>query len=330
MTRSVLFIGGSGIISTAVVTKALEKNWAVTLLNRGTHSPPAKTAQIVGDITLPQTILPLIQDQYFDVVCDFFTFTPQQAQERIALFANRCSQYIFISSATVYQKPPATFLMTECTPKKNPFSLYAQNKIACEEVFLQAYVDADFPVTIVRPSYTYGNTSIPWVLNSRDHRYSFIHRMKQGKPIVIPGDGTTFFTLTHNSDFAYAFEGLMGNTQAIGHAFHITSSQAMTWDGYLQVIAKQLHIPCHICHLTSEQICTQFPEEKDALLGDKSQTALFDLSKITTFVPSYVPRISFEEGIKQTLAYHHAHPDELMGFDPLWDQKMDALINTYS
>lgn len=324
-----MFIGGTGVISSAVVEEAKKQNWQITLLNRGNSPAPQGVNLLVADMSDPDGVKPLLDKQHFDVICDFIVYTPKEARGRIDLFKNYCNQYIFISSATVYQKPPATHLMTECTPRKNPYWNYAQEKIACEEIFNTAYIQEDFPVTIVRPSYTYGNSSIPWVLNARGSRYSFIHRMLKGKPIVIPGDGSSFFTLTHNSDFAYAFVGLMGNEQAVGHSFHITSSQAMTWDGYLKVIANKVGATPTICHLTSEQICTQFPDEKGALLGDKAQTALFDLSKIKSFVPSYTPKVLFEEGIEKTLAYYHSHP-ELMGYDLQWDEQMDELVSRYS
>lgn len=328
MKKSALFIGGTGVISSAVVAQALFQNWSVTLLNRGNTPPPQGVEQLKGDMANLKAVAASLTGLHFDVICDFIVFTPKEAQERIDLFKNHCHQYIFVSSATVYQKPPATYLMTESTPKVNPYWDYAQEKIACEAVYTKAFLEEEFPVTIVRPSYTYGDTSIPWVLNARDHRYSFIHRMIKGKPVVIPGDGSSFFTLTHNSDFAYAFVGLMGNQQALGHSFHITSHQAMTWDGYLQVIAKKVGATPIIKHLTSEQICTHFPQERGALLGDKAQTALFDLTKIKTFVPSYLPKVTFEMGITKTLAYYHSHP-ELMDFDREWDAKMDELVAAY-
>ena len=170
MGKSVLFLGGSGTISSAVVKEAQLKNWTITLLNRGNRLAPEGVTQFIGDINYPKAIISLLQNHHFDVICDFITYTPKEAKERIDLFKDRCHQYIFISSATVYQKPPQTYLMTEDTPKGNPFWSYAQDKILCETLFLQAYAQENFPVTIVRPSYTYGDTSIPWVLNAKEHR----------------------------------------------------------------------------------------------------------------------------------------------------------------
>lgn len=328
MIKKALFIGGTGVISTAVVAQAQKQNWHITLLNRGHQPAPKGIAQIIGDMENTSDIAAKLTGLTFDVICDFIVFTPRQAKKRVALFQNLCRQYMVLSSATVYQKPPATPIMTESTPRANPYWPYAQDKIACENVFNQAFIDQNFPVTIVRPSYTYGDTSIPWVLNARANRYSFIHRILKGKPVIIPGDGSSFFTLTHNSDFAYAFVGLMGNHQAIGHSFHITSAQAMTWDGYLKVIAKLVGAEANICHLTVDQIATHFPAERGPLLGDKAQTALFDLSKIQAFVPSYIPQMPFEQGIAKTLAYYHSHP-ALMGYDLEWDQRIDKLIETY-
>jgi nucleoside-diphosphate-sugar epimerase len=264
----------------------------------------------------------------FDVVCDYLTFTPEQARLNIELFGGRTGQFLFISSATVYQKPPADYLVTEGTPLGNPYSEYAKQKIACELCFNEAYRLEGFPVTIVRPSYTYGDSMIPWALNSRAMRYSLIHRIKAHKPIVVPGDGTSFWTLTHNTDFAKAFVGLMGKSQALGHAFHITGDEAMTWDAYLYIIAGAVGEKAGIVHIASDAIARRIPEQRDSLIGDKSQTAIFDNTKIKTFVPGFTATVPFETGIRRTLDCYQKHPDWL-GYDMGWDAVMDELVEKY-
>jgi nucleoside-diphosphate-sugar epimerase len=228
----------------------------------------------------------------------------------------------------VYQKPPVHYLVTEGTPLGNPFSEYARQKIACELCFNEAYRAEKFPVTIVRPSYTYGDSCIPWVLNSHAMRYSLIHRIKARKPIVIPGDGTSFWTMTHNTDFAKAFVGLMGKSQAVGHTFHITSDEAMTWDAYLQIIAGAVGEKAKIAHIASDAIGRHIPEQRETLIGDKAQTAIFDNTKIKTFVPGFVATVPFETGIRRTLDCYQSHPDWL-GYDMEWDAAMDELVEKY-
>jgi nucleoside-diphosphate-sugar epimerase len=264
----------------------------------------------------------------FDVVCDYLTFNREQARQDIELFGGRAGQYLFISSATVYQKPPVHYLVTEGTPLGNPFSEYARNKIACEMCFNEAYRTEGFPVTIVRPSYTYGDSSIPWALNSKTMRYSIIHRLRAHKPIVVPGDGTSFWTLTHNTDFARAFVGLMGKRQAVGHAFHITGDEAMTWDAYLHIIAGAIGEKAEIAHIASDAIARRIPEQRDSLIGDKSQTAIFDNTKIKTFVPGFVAAVPFETGIRRTLAWYESHR-ERQDYDMEWDAVMDELVAKY-
>ena len=324
-----LIIGGTGTISTAVTARALETGFDVTILNRGNQKDvPEGVRQIHADVRDRAAMEKALAGQNFDVVCDYLTFTPEQARLSIELFGGRTDQFLFISSATVYQKPPVHYLVTEGTPLGNPFSEYARQKIACELCFNEAYRAERFPVTIVRPSYTYGDSCIPWALNSRAMRYSLIHRIKAHKPIVVPGDGTSFWTLTHNTDFAKAFVGLMGKSQALGHAFHITSDEAMTWDAYLNIIASAVKEKAEIVHIASETISRRLPEQRDALIGDKAQTAIFDNTKIKTFVPGFVATIPFETGIRRTLAWYVSHPDWL-GYDMEWDAAMDELVEKY-
>lgn len=320
----ILILGGTGTISAAVVKEALFHKHEVTVINRGNRPVPPGVRSIICDVNDETSMLACLLQEHFDVTCDFLTYTPAQANQRVRLFKGHTSQFMFISSATVYQKPPSHYLMTEGTPLSNPFSSYAQEKIACEEAFNAAYRDNQFPITIVRPSYTYGDTSLPFVLNSHVMRYTLIHRLKTGKPIVVPGDGNIFWTITHASDFARGFVGLMGNSQAIGHAFHITSDQALTWDAHLKVIAAAAGYDPYILHIATDSIIKDFPEERDALLGDKSQTAIFDNTKIKAFVPGFTCRMTIEQGIGSTVAYYESHP-EMQVIDTAWDQRMDQL-----
>jgi nucleoside-diphosphate-sugar epimerase len=324
-----LIIGGTGTISTAVTARALETGFDVTILNRGNQKDvPEGVHQLHADVRDRAVMEKALAGSTFDVVCDYLTFNREQARQDIELFGGRAGQYLFISSATVYQKPPVHYLVTEGTPLGNPFSEYARNKIACEMCFNEAYRTEGFPVTIVRPSYTYGDSSIPWALNSKTMRYSIIHRLRAHKPIVVPGDGTSFWTLTHNTDFARAFVGLMGKRQAVGHAFHITGDEAMTWDAYLHIIAGAIGEKAEIAHIASDAIARRMPEQRDSLIGDKAQTAIFDNTKIKTFVPGFVAAVPFETGIRRTLAWYESHR-ERQDYDMQWDAVMDELVEKY-
>lgn len=324
-----LIIGGTGTISTAVTARALELGFDVTLLNRGNQKEvPETLRQLHVDVRDRAAMEKALKGESFDVVCDYLTFTPEQAKQNIELFSGKTNQFLFISSASVYQKPPAHYLITESTPLHNPFWEYARQKIACEMCFNEAYRAEGFPVTIVRPSHTYGDSSIPWVLNSRAMRYSLIHRLRAHKPIVVPGDGTSFWTLTHNTDFAKAFVGLMGKSRAVGHAFHITGDEAMTWDAYLHIIAGAVGEKAQIVHIATDTLIKRLPEERGALTGDKAQTAIFDNTKIKTFVPGFAATVPFEAGIRRTIAWYENHPERL-DYDMEWDALMDELVEKY-
>jgi len=324
-----LIIGGTGTISTAITAQALEAGFDVTILNRGNQKDVKDSIrQIHADVRDRTAMETVLKRETFDVVCDYLTFTREQARQCIEIFSDKTNQYLFISSASIYQKPPAHYLITESTPLHNPYWEYSRQKIECELCFNEAYRGSGFPVTIVRPSSTYGDSSIPWVLNSRAMRYSLVHRIKAHKPIVIPGDGTSFWTLTHNTDFARAFVGLMGKKQAIGHAFHITSDEAMTWDQYLHIIAAAVGEKAEIVHIATDAIVKRLPQERGPLTGDKAQTAIFDNSKIKTFVPGFEATMPFEKGIRRTLGWYETHPDQ-MSYDLEWDAVMDELVERF-
>lgn len=320
-----LILGGTGTISTAVVDKALFSGMDVTVLNRGHHQVPEGVTQLIADVRNEKEMEKALSQKTYDVVADFLTYTPEQAAQNMRLFKGRCKQFLFISSATVYQKPPRTLFMNEGVPLSNPFSPYAQNKIACENAFMDAYRNEGFPVTIVRPSYTYGDSVLPFVLNSHKSRYAIISRLKAGKPIVIPGDGNIFWTLTHHSDFAHAFVGLMGKYQAIGQAFHITSDERHTWNDFANMLADAVGVKANLVHIATDTIVKFFPDELAALTGDKAQTAVFDNTKIKAFVPDFVCKVPFEEGARRCVAYFEAHK-ELCAQDSEWDAKMDEMI----
>ena len=321
-----LIIGGTGTISTAVVKKAIEKGIDITVINRGNRKAPEGVRQLVADMRDEKAAKAALEAETFDVVADFITFTPEQAEQGIRLFGGHTKQYLFISTAMVYQKPPKTLFVSEGTPLCNPYSDYAKNKIICEGIFMNAYRDAGFPVTIVRPSYTYGDAHLPAALNSHKSRYALISRLKAGKPVVIPGDGNVFWTITHASDFAYAFVGLMGMTEAVGQAFHITSDERHTWNDFVTILADALNVKAEIEHIASETIARFMPSEYGAQLGDKAQTAVFDNSKIKAFVPDFICKVPFREGIRGCLKYYEENPEKCVE-DKEWDALMDDMIS---
>ena len=320
-----LILGGTGTISTGVV-EHLRSSSRVTCLNRGSRPLPAGVEQLVCDVNDEAAVKAALGDKKWDVVVDFLTFTPDQAQKRIACFAGHCSRYVFISSATVYEKPPRTLFMTEKTPLFNPYSEYAQEKIRCEAVFRDAHRRLGFPLMIVRPSYTYGLEDVPFITRPHGRPYALIRRMREGKPILIPGDGSIFWTITHNSDFARALAGLALHPDTVGEDFHITQDECMTWDAFAQEIAAAAGAPkAKIVHVASDTLCREKPALRASLLGDKAQTAVFDNSKLRRFLPEFRFLTSFHDGVTLSVRYLDAHP-ELQQDDPEWDAWMDDMI----
>jgi nucleoside-diphosphate-sugar epimerase len=325
-----LFIGGTGIISTACTELAVQRGWEVALLNRSGRALVAGAAAIAADIDDPAAAAAAVKGRTWDVVVDFLAFTPAQIEQRIALFRRCSKQYVFISSASAYQKPLRGHrLITESTPLVNPLWEYSRNKIACEERLLRALREEAFPVTIVRPSLTYGDTIIPLAVNSWRKSYTAIARLRRGKPLIIPGDGLTLWTITHNSDFAKGLLGLLGNDGAIGHAFHITSDEAPTWNEIYQATAEAAGVADpRFIHIASDFIATCIPEAVGSLLGDKSHTALFDNTKIKRFVPGYAAATRFRDGIARTIAWFDADPARRQ-IDEELDATWDRLIEVY-
>lgn len=310
----VLFIGGTGNISVSVSQLALKRGIDLTLLHRGadfTLLHRGRQDRIIegartirADITQHEAVRAALGEQTFDVVVDWIAYREPDIERDLDLFRGRCGQYIFISSASAYQKPLTVPVITESTPLANPYWQYSRDKIACEERLMRAYRDESFPVTIVRPSHTY-DTRIP-VSVGNWASYLIPQRMLQGKPTIVHGDGTTLWTLTHSEDFAKGFVGLLGHPQAVGHAFHITSDFVLTWNQIYEQIGHALGVEPDIVHIPSDVIARADPEIGAGLLGDKMWCAVFDNSKVKRFVPDYVATIPFHEGIRRTLAWFQA------------------------
>lgn len=325
----ILFIGGTGIISTASTALAAKRGLDITLLSRGQHSsqlPPA-VRTLIADVNDPAALQKL-EHESFDAVVDWIAFTRADIERDLKLFRGRTRQFVFISSASAYQKPQTHYLMTESTPLANPYWDYSRNKIACEERLMQAYRDEGFPVTIVRPSLTYGETLIPLVLNSWQRSYTAVDRMIRGQKMVVPGDGSSLWVITHNTDFAKGLVGLLGHPQAIGHAFHITSDEVLTWDQLFRIIGAAVGVEPQLVHIPSDFIAACLPDKKGTLIGDKSVSVVFDNSKIKRFVPGYCATTSFAEGIRQSLAWFNADPSRKQ-IDQQVNATMDKLVSAY-
>jgi nucleoside-diphosphate-sugar epimerase len=324
----VLFIGGTGIISTACVELAVARGIGVAVLNRGLREGIPGVSQLVADINEPTAAASALAGATWDVVVDFICFTSAQVEQRLALFKDRVGQFIFISSASVYQKPAAHWLISESTPLVNPYWDYSRDKIGCEERLLRALREDGFPAVIVRPSFTYGDTVVPLTLNSWPRTFTAVDRMRHGKPVIIPGDGLTLWTMTHNSDFAKALVGLLGHQSAIGHAFHITSDEVLTWNQIYGAVAEAAGVPLKAIHISSDFITACVPDAAGSLLGDKANCAVFDNSKIKRFVPDYVATTRFRDGIKRTIAWFDADRRR-QEIDEEASAKWDKLIEAY-
>lgn len=323
----VLFIGGTGIISTAVSRLAVEQGLDLYLLNRGQRqAAPPGVKVLTADIHQPDQVRAVLGEQRFDVVVDWIAYTPEDIERDLALFRGRVKQFIFISSASAYQKPPTHPVVTESTPLYNPYWDYSRNKIACEERLIRAYREEGFPVTIVRPSLTY-DSNFPIAIGGWGC-YTLADRLKKGRPIIVHGDGSSLWVVTHAEDFARGFLGLVGNPQATGHAFHITSDEVLTWNQIYQTIADALGVEANIVHIASDFITRVAPDLAGSLLGDKSWSVIFDNRKIKTFVPGFQAVIPFREGIRRTLAWFEADPSR-QRVDERVNREMDAILAAY-
>jgi nucleoside-diphosphate-sugar epimerase len=322
---SALFIGGNGIISSACSRLAVAQGFDVTLLNRGrstTRPPIDGTKTLIADAADPAAMRAAIGAREFDVVVNFHVFDAERAAHDIELFSGRTGQYVFISTAAGYQKPVQRIPITESTPLRNPFSPYAQNKIASELAFGAAYRASGFPVTIVRPSHTYDPTLIPL-----DGGWTVIDRMRRGRKTVIHGDGTSMWTLTHQEDFGRAFTGLLGNPQTVGDSVHITSDEALTWDAIAQDLARAAGADADIVHVASAQVVREIPPWEGPIIGDKSYSLVFDNTKIKRLVPGWTATIPFWRGAREIVDWYDAHPERQV-VDPRLDQALDRLAAT--
>jgi nucleoside-diphosphate-sugar epimerase len=321
----VLFVGGTGIISSACSQLALDRGLDLYLLNRGQSSRPIPAgAQVLhGDIRDPESVKKVLENRHFDSVVDWITFTPEQAETDIQLFKGHTDQFIFISSASVYQKPLAALPITESTVLENPFWEYSRNKIACEERLVHAYRQEQFPITIVRPSHTYDKTLLPM-----EGGWTIMDRMIKGKPVIVHGDGTSLWTLTHHRDFAKGFVGLLGNPHAIGEAVQITSDESLTWNQIFTYCAKAVGVTPKIVHIPSDRIAQYDPAWGAGLLGDKAYSVIFDNTKIKRLVPDYCATIPFARGVVEIMDWYMAD-ESRRKVNPVLDQLCDRIISDY-
>ena len=318
----VLFIGGTGIISSACSQLAAERGVELYLLNRGYSSRlvPDGAHVLQSDIRDEASATEALGKLTFDVVVNWVAFTPEHIETDIKLFRNRTQQYVFISSASAYQTPPANLPVVESTPLVNPYWQYSRDKIACEERLTQAYRDEGFPMTIVRPSHTYDQTLLPM-----DGGYTVVNRMRQGKKVIVHGDGTSLWVLTHHHDFARGFAGLLGNPHAIGDTFHITSDELLTWSQIFETVAQAAGTTAQIVHVPSELIAAYDADWGAGLLGDKANSMIFDNTKIKRVVPGYVATIPFARGAEEVMAWFDADPAR-QSVDHTLDRLMDKII----
>ncbi|MEU8227228.1 NAD-dependent epimerase/dehydratase family protein [Kribbella sp. NPDC048915] len=322
----VLFLGGTGIISSACTRRAVEAGLDLTVVNRGktsTRPLPPEAKVISADVSDPAS-LNAIAAQNFDVVVDWIAFTRDQVRARTDALRDHVGQYVFISSASAYQTPPARLPITESTPLRNPHWQYSRNKIACEDLLTALYRDENYPVTVIRPSHTYDRTLVPF-----DGGWTIVERMRQGKPVVVHGDGTSLWTLTHHRDFARGLVPLLGHPRTLGDTFQITSDDVLTWDQIAHTLAAAAGTTAQIVHVPSEAIAAVHQNWGDGLLGDKTHSAVFDNSKLRSVVPDYVAIIPFEAGAREIVAWYDEDPTRGQ-VDRAIDEAMDTLIARYA
>ena len=326
----VLFIGGTGTISSACTALAAERGIELTLWNRGRRKAgvPTGVEALKVDIDDAPAVKRALSGRRFDAVVDWIAFEPAHVERDIALFGGSAGQYIFISSASAYQKPVSDYLITESTPLANPYWNYARQKIACEERLMREYREHGFPVTIVRPSLTYGDTQVALAINSSAQSFTIVDRMRRGRKVIVPGDGSSLWVITHNTDFAKGLVGLLGHARAIGHAFHITSDEAMCWDQWYRLTAEAAGAAADLVHIPSDLIGACIPERAGGLMGDKAVSVVFDNAKIKRFVPDYRATMPFREGIRRTIAWFDADPQRRQ-IDEEANAQWDKLIAAY-
>ena len=328
----ILFIGGTGIISSACSDLVIARGHELFVLNRSISkkypAPPGATV-LQADVYVDEPHLAkLLAGHHFDAVVDYIAYTVNDIERDLRLFRDKTDQFIFISSASAYQKPPKNYIITERTPLENPYWEYSRNKIACEDRLLFAYLEEGFPVTIIRPSHTYGLSQIPFGVSSWLHPWTVIDRMKRGQKVIVAGDGTSLWVLTWNADFAKGLVGLLGNQKAIGEAFQITSDEVLSWNQIHFEAYRVLGLEPNVIHIPSDLIATYHPESLGSLIGDKSNSVVFDNSKIKRFVPDYSCEVTWAEGVHRCLEWFEAHP-EFQTIDDEMNSIWDGMISAY-
>lgn len=329
-----LLIGGTGTISMAITKLLAEKEWEVYLLNRGTQKRelPQNVHVINADINDETDVTEKLKGMTFDSVCEFIGFVPGQLERDFRLFNGKTNQFMYISSASAYHKPVSDYVISEKTALANPYWEYSRNKIACEEFLMKMYRENDFPVTVIRPSHTYDERSVPLGVHGRNGSWQVVKRMLEGKPVIIHGDGTSLWTMTHNSDFAKGFVGLMGNIHAIGEAFQITSDETLTWNQIYNSIANVLGVKLKPYHISSDFLnAVSDYDFRGSLIGDKANSVVFDNEKLKRAVPGFKATVRFDEEIRKTLKYILEHPEyqrEDPEFDRWCDKVIEAIENT--
>jgi nucleoside-diphosphate-sugar epimerase len=326
----ILFIGGTGTISTAISKALIMQGHELYLLNRGLRNDalPEGAIPLIADINDEAKVSGLIRNLDLDCVADFIAFVPEQLQRDYRLFKGKTKQLIFISSASAYQKPLSDFRVTESTPLANPYWQYSRDKIACEDYLMKLYREEGFPITIVRPSFTYDERSVPLGVHGNNGSWPVLKRILEGKPVIIHGDGSSLWTMTHNSDFAKGFVGLIGNVHALGEAIQITSDETLTWDQIYQCIAQALNKPLKAVHVSSEFLAAVGPYDfYGGLLGDKAASVTFDNTKLKRLVPEFTATKRFDRGVKETIDHILNHP-ELQPTDEAFDRWCDIITET--
>ena len=328
--KRALFIGGTGTISTAITKRLSEsEDWQLYVLNRGNRNnvlPPNVNSIVVSDVNNEAEVSAKLASLSFDCVCDFICFEPAQIERDYRLFNGKTRQFMVISSASAYQKPAANYIITESTPLANPYWEYSRNKIKIEDFLMRKYRKEQFPITIVRPSHTYDERSVPLGVHGRNGSWQVIKRMLDGKPVILHGDGTSLWTFTHNSDFAKAFVGLMGNAHAIGDVFQITSDETVTWNQAYQTIADCLGVEFKPYYVASDFLAAVSDYDfTGSLIGDKSNSVVFDNSKLKCAVPDFCATVRFDQGVRQTIEFVFSHP-EYQVEDQEFDQWCDNVI----
>ena len=326
----ILFIGGTGTISMAITRLLAKQGHDLYLLNRGTRNDeiPSGVKIIIADISNEEETAKKLEGMTFDCVGEFIGFVPEQLQRDFRLFKDKTRQFIYISSASAYQKPPKGYVITEETPLENPYWEYSRNKIACEKLLMDLYRNEGFPVTIVRPSHTYDERSVPLGVHGNGGSWQVVKRIKEGKQVIIHGDGTSLWTITHNSDFAKAYVGLIGNPKAIGEAFQITTDESVSWNEIYGAIAEALGVELKPYYVSSQTLVDMSSYDfLGSLIGDKSNSVVFDNSKVKALVPDFRAEVSAKEGIRMTVQNVLSHP-EYQNEDKEFDEWCDRVICT--